>query len=1089
MAKSRDKFKNPLKKENWENIKDLFHESLERPIRERDLYLERVCGNNREMLKEVRQLLAEFESNQDFLENQAVGEVADLIVAAESKVLANNGNFGRYRIKSLIGEGGMGKVFLAEDTELERLAAVKILSSLLSKDENRVRRFVREAKAASSLNHPNILTIYEIGRADDAHFIAAEYVEGETLRQRQNRQPLNLNEILDVIVQVVSALAAAHQARIIHRDIKPENIMLRLDGIVKVLDFGLAKLVPNTPEDISQTAETQTGMNTAPGIVLGTAAYMSPEQARGKAVDARTDIWSCGVCLYELITGRQPFDGETMSDVIAEILTREPLPLPSAIPSELKKIVEKTLQKDCANRYANIVDLLNDLKSVRGSLAKLSHAVPLTIYRNVENTRDNRKATRFSTFATTVFSGFRLYPVHLIAGTVFIAMLFGLASFFAYRKTHLPQISQQAVRWYEGGIEAAQNGNYYKAQKLLEQAVQADENFLQAHAKLAEMQMELDYEDKAAQSLLRVTELMPQYSLDKAETDRLLAALATVRRDNRSAATTYQEIVNEVSEPEKAFVYFDIGRALEKSDDSAKATDAYLETIRRDPQFAAAFLRLGRIYWFDGDETKALDAFEKAATIYTANSNYDGLGELYYLKGALYNYNDNLPEAEKNLKKSLEIAQATSNLPLHIKATMDLGRIGYSNGDTTNSQQLIDEALRLSQTENLENLTTNGLIDLGTLFYFKGEYDKATQYLEQALRIARTNGGKRAESRALLSLGNLSLLQSRPAQAVKYVEPTIKYFDANDFRQEKSIALLTLGSAYDQIGKYSSALELLETVSARAKEENDQAMIAQTEAAIGLVLIHNERFAEGIEHCENSFRINQSLGREQLAAYDFLNKAQGLVELGRFDETRQQLAQVSATAEKSKDKQLVAWSHLSLAKAALYEGQNEAAIAESKKSLQISGEQVKGIVISANLTAALAELNNNSAKALSYWQIADEAIKKIEESRLLADVKLTRAEIFLKEKNASEALREALESRAIFAERQAKYSEWRSLAIAAKASLILGDLSKAKEYASQCASISTFLQKSWGAENFQSFKKRRDTIFYQSVIDEVVAEK
>jgi serine/threonine protein kinase len=235
--------------------------------------------------------------------------------------------FGHYEIRSQLGAGGMGEVYLAQDVNLSRQVALKLLPSNFTQDESRVRRFQQEARAASALNHPNILTIHEIGSENSTYFIATEYIEGQTLRDYMSGAKMKTSEVLDVATQVASALTAAHAAGVMHRDIKPENIMLRLDRIVKVLDFGLAKLTEAPTTD----TEAATLVNTEAGVVMGTARYMSPEQVRGVAVDARTDVWSLGVVLHEMLTGRVPFTGETASDVIAAILEREPQPLMSQV--------------------------------------------------------------------------------------------------------------------------------------------------------------------------------------------------------------------------------------------------------------------------------------------------------------------------------------------------------------------------------------------------------------------------------------------------------------------------------------------------------------------------------------------------------------------------------------------------------------------------------------------------------------------------------------------------------------------------------------------------------------------------------------
>jgi serine/threonine protein kinase/Tfp pilus assembly protein PilF len=293
--------------------------------------------------------------------------------------LAAGTKLGRYEIRAKIGEGGMGEVYLAQDTNLDRKVALKVLPAEVAADHNRMSRFVQEAKAASALNHPNIITIYEIDEwgssptvREGAHFIATEFIDGETLRERMRKAPVKLGEVLDVAIQTSSALSAAHEAHIIHRDIKPENIMLRHDGIVKVLDFGLAKLTERLPPDsVDAEAATKALVQTEPGVVMGTAAYMSPEQARGLTVDARTDIFSLGVVIYEMVAGRAPFGGATRSDLIVALLERDPPPLarftPEA-PAEMERLVMKTLAKDREERYQTAKDLLIDLRQLKKRL-------------------------------------------------------------------------------------------------------------------------------------------------------------------------------------------------------------------------------------------------------------------------------------------------------------------------------------------------------------------------------------------------------------------------------------------------------------------------------------------------------------------------------------------------------------------------------------------------------------------------------------------------------------------------------------------------------------------------------------------------
>ena len=322
------------------------------------------------MRREVESLLTSHERAENFIEIPAF-EVAPELVPNDSSDALIGKLISHYRIESLIGIGGMGEVYLAQDERLRRKAALKLLPQSLTTDETQLDRFKNEARTASALNHPNILTVYEIGAEGNVHFIATEFIEGVTLRVALASGRMSAHGALEIAVQVASALAAAHDAGVVHRDIKPENIMLRPDGYVKVLDFGIAKLTERRRASDDHRVETTALLQTRPGLVLGTAHYMSPEQVRGQKVDARSDIWSLGVVLYEIVTGNPPFRGETPSDCIGAILTAEPVPLSSVspdVPAKVESILQKALRKNTDERYQTIKEMLAELRSLKAKL-------------------------------------------------------------------------------------------------------------------------------------------------------------------------------------------------------------------------------------------------------------------------------------------------------------------------------------------------------------------------------------------------------------------------------------------------------------------------------------------------------------------------------------------------------------------------------------------------------------------------------------------------------------------------------------------------------------------------------------------------
>src|ERR1051326_4198865 len=367
--------------ERWEQVGKLYQATLALPTAERETFLDVACVDDPAMRREVESLLAAEDGAGSFLAAGAMKDAAKMLVEDESLSLVGK-ELGHYQVLSLLGAGGMGDVYLAEDIRLKRKVALKLLPAELTANEDRLRRFEQEAQAASALNHPNIITIHQIGQVNGLNFIVTEFIAGETLRERMAKERLDLPAVLDVTIQAASALTAAHTAGIVHRDLKPENIMLRPDGLIKVLDFGLAKLTEPRASKVDTEAPTVARVDTKIGTVMGTAQYMSPEQARGLKVDARTDIFSLGVVLYEMLAGRPPFTGETTADIISVLLQREPQPISTLvadIPPELQHIVGKALRKDKDERYQTVQNLLIDLTALKQELefaVKLERSAP-----------------------------------------------------------------------------------------------------------------------------------------------------------------------------------------------------------------------------------------------------------------------------------------------------------------------------------------------------------------------------------------------------------------------------------------------------------------------------------------------------------------------------------------------------------------------------------------------------------------------------------------------------------------------------------------------------------------------------------------
>ena len=521
---------------------------------------------------------------------------------------------GRYEICSQLGAGGMGEVYLAHDPKLDRKVAIKILpTDVDSKSGDRVRRFVQEAKAASALNHPNILTIYEIDEIDSEQFIATEFIDGETLRTRIRTSTIKPTEALDIGVQVASALCAAHSVGIIHRDIKPDNIMLRHDGIVKVLDFGLAKLTRerlNTATD--SLAPTQNMINTDVGIVLGTAHYMSPEQTRGFEVDIRTDIWSLGCVLYEMISGRLPFPGPTTIDVMSGIVSREPEPLRPHLPEgphELERIVLRSLRKDREERYQTMTDLLNDLKDLKREVETQPHrAISTRLSAEISTETVPEKS-----IAVLYFENMNSEPDsdYFCAGMTedIITDLSKIKELKVVSRTDVLPFRHKEVN-------TRQVGEALRVNYILEGSVRKAGNRIRITAQLVSVR---DGYHLWAERFDRLIEDI--FDLQNEVSEKIVEALKISLTESERKLLTQKP-----TDDLRAYDFFMRGRELlylKGRRNTEKAIEMFQNAVAVDPQFASAYAGLAEAYstmyeWYDGNSswlTEAIEMNQKALAL------------------------------------------------------------------------------------------------------------------------------------------------------------------------------------------------------------------------------------------------------------------------------------------------------------------------------------------------------------------------------------------------------------------------------------------------------------------------------------------
>ncbi|MBL8208677.1 MAG: protein kinase [Blastocatellia bacterium] len=839
-----------MNKDRWQQVEALFHQVLSYAPEARAAYLDEACADDEQLRGEVEALLADEDSGDHFLETLAL-EIAAQKISDELSTTTLHlpvvapPQIGPYQLQSSLGKGGMGEVHLALDTRLHRKVAIKLLPAEFTNNSERIRRFAQEARTASALNHPNILVIYDIGEitmeASNTHYIVTEYVEGQTLRQRMTQAPqMELAEMIEVIIQVAAALAAAHEAGIIHRDIKPENVMVRRDGLVKVLDFGLAKLAEPSTSPLDSQATPLIQNSTDTGVVLGTPRYMSPEQARGEKVDARTDIFSLGVMLYEMVAGHAPFTGATVSEIIAAILRDEPAPLAeSAAPPELQQILLRVLQKEREARYARILDLLDDLKQLQrrldrasdATVPKLNNAITPTPAR-AEITGPNEQAA-ITTQRQTVFGalsrrqlGGMLAAVLLLAVVAVVVYLNffqpraidslavlpfvnvganpdteylsdGVTDDLINKLAQLPQLkvmSRSAVFRYKGKETDAQAaGNALGVRAVLTGKVTQRDDDLLVSAEL------VDVRDNSHLWGAQYNHKKSDLSAVQAELAREIAEKLRLQLSGEAQ----QRLTKRGTENAEAYELYLKGRYALSNIAASRAKNSreyFQQAIEKDPRFGAAYAGLAESYARAASVrtasaitpkeayAKAKDAALKAVEL------DDTLASAYIALSLIARSQDwDWQAAERNLQRALTLnPNDVSAHHWYSHYWMSQGRFGESLAESQRALALDPLAVGIN-------------FHLGWHYYYAHQYEQAVAQLQKTLEISPNH----EDTRAMLGLAYLQ--QGRYGEALAEMQKS-KTLEGSDLRGQ-------LGYLYAVSGQRREAQKLLAALQEEAKDK------------------------------------------------------------------------------------------------------------------------------------------------------------------------------------------------------------------------------------------------------------------------------
>lgn len=979
----------------------------------------------------------------------------------------------QYLVHEKLGEGGMGVVWLAEDTVLGRRVALKMLKHSDAPEFRQFKgRFLREARLASTLNHPNIVQIYDYGETDEGlPYLVMELVRGRNLADVLREETLSIDEGLKLVNQVALALAEAHAHGIIHRDLKPSNVFINERGDAKVLDFGLAKLVSPDAGGASSSASSDQITETREGVFMGTPSYSSPEQLLGSKVDERSDIFSLGAVFYEILAGQPAFGGKNFAEICAQVIKDDPPP-PSAqndsAPRDYDAVALKALSKRAENRYQTIRELIRDLETAPAAEAT-GEMNPVVRQEPESVTATPTKSTGRSRIAISA------------AMIMIAAVAVGLAVTGTLRNPFTAPVSDSTPAGYEEGVAALRDGNYYKAMKLLDGAVAANENYPPAHARLAEALTELGYESRATAALVRVSELAPTYS-SLSERDRLSiqAIAATVRRNTEGARQGFEKIVELAPENEKKFAIFDLARSFESADDADRAIEKYESAIGLDENFAAAHLRLAILHTRKQETEKAENHFSRAEQIYNQRSDYDGVGEVAYQRGFHLSMQEQLKPAAEKLARAAELAEMTGNSSLRVKALLHLSSVAYASEKPVEAQRIADSAVEIARREQLDGFAAIGLIETGNVFFIRGRFAEAEARFSQAFDRARSNDWPRIAARAGLALGSLYIQQTKAAEAIRFTEPALEFYRRAGFRREVLQAQLVLGYANDHLGNYEAALAAFRDHRDDANARGDKLGLVFANFYLGLVYLHQEKFADALGHYDESLALSRELGLESKIGYSQLNRGQSLSQLGRIDEARAALAEAEriATAPESGDAQLAAWTKLMQARSELADGEFDIALRDTDRAKNLAGPTAE-IVVQAEITKCLALVRSGkTSKAVAVCATAESAASKTSMEHLAVKSRVALAEASLATGDSKSAEKIASEVLGGLRDGESIVSQWRCLRIMAKAADFSQNAVLAGELNARTKSVEDSIALIFGEENFAKWKSGLEVKLY-----------
>ncbi len=1014
-------------------------EAVRLPLPDREALMERIRRDDGHAMAD--QLAALLQAD-----NQPTGTMVEPLVyprPAESTAFRpGEVLLSRFRIVRALGRGGMGEVYEAQDQELGPVALKTIRRDLLG-DRGVLLRFKQEVQLARQVTSPYICRIHELFMLPDdgqhhlAAFLTMELVDGPTLATRIEQGPLPWSEAEPIAMELCQGLEALHSMGLVHRDFKPANVMLAKRGNVTqavVMDLGLAL----RPEDSLDGRRhlTQTG-----GIV-GTPGYMAPEQFEGAKVSAATDIYALGLVLYEMTTGKRPFEASTPLAAAVGRARRPPRvsSIQPGLPRHVDGVIEKCLQFEPGDRFGSAQEVV---KALRGETAEGSGRMP------------------------PLGTGRRRWAMALLI----VAVLAALAFVFVMRMHahHGGDTgSADAKVWYERGTAALREGTFLKATSALQRAVGFDKNYVLAHVRLADAWNELDFSVKAKDEMLEASSLASNGTLSDLEKRYVEAVRHTIVRDFPAALRDYQAILGGLPQDSKADGYVDLGRAYEKTGNIEQSIASYSMAAKLAPEYPASFVRLGVLEDRRKHTVDAAAAYARAESLYRAASNLEGLAEIDFQRGNNANTQLRLDEARADLNRSLQVAKDIPSLQLEIRALTRLSVTEYLAHNTDESLRLANQAIKKAQDNGLEYWAIDGITRLGNAYISNGNYEKAGESFEQAMNLAKKSQVPRLTALAEMGLAQVRDSQNRPAEALPLAKSAFTYYRANGFKTESAETLTLVLRAQRGNGDNQAALQSGQELLALAAELNEPAAKMQAEEAVGAVLIDLERYPEALEHFQKSLTASRELNQQ--VEYHLLDYAETLWRLGDYDEASRTLASVPAAGRARPE-------------IALRVNECRAAMLLSQKRYSESKELAKSALADkANddpgffyrVMGRIETASGSPARAQSWCQKAVDQASKDSDHAAIAAADLALANAYLAEGSPDQALPLAQSAHDFFAASSQRESEYLSLLSLAKISRANKDAVNSKKFAQQAMDIVSGLEHTYSAQQYKTYLSRPD---------------